>query len=216
MTKRSTAFLESYQLSGRPELQFNLANAYERLGRLEEALASLREYAPHAPPYEESTIQRRVENLQQRLDAGDSARTPPSSDPSVLPAVSRTGGLESREEESPSLTGPIVLLGVGGAVAATAVVLAVLANSARQDAEDACTQMGSAFLCPESAQSDVNREQDLSIAADITGGLSGALLAGGLIWLLIELTGDTEDPSAVGFDLQLSPERAGLQADFAF
>ncbi len=36
------AFQEAYRLSGRPLLLFNLANAYERLGRYAEALEALR------------------------------------------------------------------------------------------------------------------------------------------------------------------------------
>jgi len=62
------AFQESYHLSGRPLLLFNLANAYERLARYEEALAALRDYAPHAPVEEEDQIRARLRSLTRRAE----------------------------------------------------------------------------------------------------------------------------------------------------
>ena len=57
-------FLESYNLSGRPLLLFNLANAYERAGRYGEAAQALRAYEPHAMPDEREAIAGRLTRLE--------------------------------------------------------------------------------------------------------------------------------------------------------
>jgi tetratricopeptide (TPR) repeat protein len=61
------AFQEAYALSGRPALLYNMANAYERLGRLEEAIEALNEFRIHASPEQQEVLFSRVAALQQRL-----------------------------------------------------------------------------------------------------------------------------------------------------
>ena len=61
------AFRDAYALSKRPLLLFNLANAYERVGRYAKALESLRGYDPHALPDERDGISRRILNAESRV-----------------------------------------------------------------------------------------------------------------------------------------------------
>jgi hypothetical protein len=64
-----TEWLSGYQLEQRPEFQYNLAQAYERLGRLQDAVNSLQAFVGSADPddasYSDATA--RLASLQQRL-----------------------------------------------------------------------------------------------------------------------------------------------------
>lgn len=62
-------WLSGYELEQRPEFQYNLAQAYERLGRLQDAVDSLQRFVESADPddssYSDATA--RLASLQQRL-----------------------------------------------------------------------------------------------------------------------------------------------------
>ena len=64
-----TEWRSGYELEQRPEFQYNLAQAYERLGRLQEAVDSLQKFVESADPddasYSDATA--RLASLQQRL-----------------------------------------------------------------------------------------------------------------------------------------------------
>lgn len=64
-----TEWLSGYELEQRPEFQYNLAQAYERLGRLQDAVNSLQRFVESADPddssYSDATA--RLASLQQRL-----------------------------------------------------------------------------------------------------------------------------------------------------
>ncbi len=211
------AFRESYELSGRPELLYNLANAYERLGRLEEALAVLREYAPHAPSYDRSAVDRRVANLRDRLNQasraaaqGETGDDVDSDDGTISVGSPRT----TDAEEGPDLVGPIALIAAGGAAAVTAAVLGVLASSASSSTDDLCGDVGGRTVCSESAQSDVDTAASLALGTDIAGGVAAALGAAGVVWLLVELSGDAEEQPPVA--VQAGPNYAGVELRSTF
>lgn len=64
-----TEWLSGYELEQRPEFQYNLAQAYERLGRLQDAANALQRFVESADPddssYSDATA--RLASLQQRL-----------------------------------------------------------------------------------------------------------------------------------------------------
>jgi tetratricopeptide (TPR) repeat protein len=62
------ALKEAYELSHRPALLFNIANAYERLGRYEEALVYLNQYAPSAPEHQQHIVLKRIRAIEQRAE----------------------------------------------------------------------------------------------------------------------------------------------------
>ena len=76
------AFQESYKLSGIHDLLFNIANAQERQGDLEGAIASLNKYRIYAPPEEQSKLDRRLRALEARLDKQNAMTPAPSPVPS--------------------------------------------------------------------------------------------------------------------------------------
>jgi len=61
------AFMEAYRLSRRPDLLFNIANTYEQLGQIPEALDALQRYRVYARPDERDAIAERVRGWEQIL-----------------------------------------------------------------------------------------------------------------------------------------------------
>lgn len=78
------AFQSAYSLSPRPLLLFNMANAYERLGKLQEAIDTLNKYRVFADPVEQDILLARVQTLETRL-AQQRARVPLPDPQPVLP-----------------------------------------------------------------------------------------------------------------------------------
>lgn len=62
------AFQSAYDLSPRPLLLYNLANAHERLGQLPEAIDALNRYRIYADPQEQDILLARVQTLERRLE----------------------------------------------------------------------------------------------------------------------------------------------------
>lgn len=87
------AFQAAFDLSREQALQYNLANCYERLGRLREARDALNLYRAVAPAEERERLERRMANLEERLRteapppvATTTTTPPPSSVASAAPA----------------------------------------------------------------------------------------------------------------------------------
>ncbi|MEM1416369.1 MAG: tetratricopeptide repeat protein, partial [Myxococcota bacterium] len=188
------AFEEAYELSPRPLLLFNLANAQERAGRWEAARASLERYLPDAPARERgavemriTSLERRIERLERLRDEGDApdpevvAPAEPEPEPDPEPA--------ERRRSAPGLA----LTLAGGAVLATGAVLGGLALGARGNVDDACQDVeGAGRLCPSSVRSDADRDRAFSISADVLMGAGAATLAVGL-YLLLRKDDDADD-----------------------
>ncbi len=82
-------FREALALSDRKALLYNIANAQERLNDLEGALASLREYRPHADPKDRVSLDPRITSLEDRLFA-QSGQTPAGAGPRPAAGQGRT------------------------------------------------------------------------------------------------------------------------------
>ncbi len=92
------AFQAAFDISREQALQYNLANCYERLGRLREARDALNLYRAVAPAEERERLERRMANLEDRIRAEAQAPAPapvqttsppPSSPPPSSPPPSR-------------------------------------------------------------------------------------------------------------------------------
>lgn len=197
------AFRESYRLSGRPLLLYNLANAYERLGRYEEALSSLRAYAPHAGVEEESLIRRRIESLEQRADeqrdadrrggeSGDGGETGVSHANGTGTGATTTAPPPPTPTRPPpsddgAAISPAVWLLLGGSVAVGAgVVFAALASAARDDAGAHCRDTASTRVCDVAAEDALARDRTYSILADVSFVLGVGAAAAGIAWLVLD------------------------------
>lgn len=71
------AFQEVFRLTESPVLHYNLANCYERLGELQQAVDQLNLYRAVAGQDEVETLDRRLVNLERRLEEAAAVPAPP-------------------------------------------------------------------------------------------------------------------------------------------
>ncbi len=185
-------FQRAYQLSGRMEMLFNLANAYERMGRYELAGESLRGYLPHAPVAQRPVLERRLERLavlgveRRRRQA---TRQRPISPPS--PSAPRRPPAEDRKTDLGEAVG-YGLIGLGAAGVGVGVGFGIAALNARSEAEGLCTESGGRTLCPSSARDAVDRDASHSLVADVAV-LAGLVAAGTGVYLILSTDDDGEE-----------------------
>lgn len=181
-------FQRAYDLSGRPKLLFNLANAHERLANYEQAIALLRTYAKTVPSYEHDAIARRIRNIEKRADENSLKDVPPNPatsdggdvnalEPSPLDTVSLA---PSTSDTASGSTLGWVLVGTGVVLAAGGAASGFLALNARDDANALC-QNGH---CSENAMSAIDDDKLYSTVSDIGIGLGAATALTGLflVW----------------------------------
>lgn len=167
------AWAEAYRLSGRPLLLFNMANAAERIGRYDEAMALLSRYRAFAPADEREILDRRIRNIESRLaEAPSPAATttsapPPASDPD-------DGGRRVRVL-------PLVLGGVGVVGIGTGTALGVTALGARSAAAEDCLQVGESVWCTDDAAGALRADRSASLGADIAFGVGAAGVVGAVV-----------------------------------
>lgn len=173
------AFQESYRLSGRPLLLFNLANALERIGRYAEALDALRRYQPSAPPHEQMALRTRIATLEQRA-----AQQPA---PPATPASSGDSSL--------MLTGFLVG-GAGVALTVVGIVMGVLALDARAQAESGCVATETGTVCDASVRGALEDDATFALIADLGVGVGAAALAAGIVLVIVGAASSDGAPSA--------------------
>lgn len=209
------AFEKSYGLSHQPALKYNLANAYERLARYEEALSALKEYEPHAAADERDIVKRRIGKLQeradqQRLDKEKGAAPSPSSEPSTEAAPPASELDAPASGASVSSDTPVlgyVLVGAGALGIGLGAFFGIQALGTQSDAEAACKESSGARRCPSSARDTLDSNQRNAIIADV--GIGVGIVAAAVGTFLIfksksKETASTELRAAAG------PQGGGL------
>lgn len=200
------AFSDAYRLSPRPLLLYNLANAYERIGRYAEAVQMLEGYLPHAQISERATIQARLTNLQARVAAGEGA-------------PSRGGGGGGGE----ALIGVGIGVGGGGVLlAAAGIVMGVLALDARSGLESGesppCrTSADGRLFCTDRADGRLADGELYALLADIGMIGGGVVAAAGLVLLIVGATSSSGGGSAtLAPDVRVGPNggTVGLAGSF--
>lgn len=192
-----TEFEESYALSGRAALLFNLGTTLERLARWEEAADRFERFLAATPEYDRrADLESRIANLRRR--AADSAGE---------------GEAEGEAEVEPAPSGPSDLAFVGagvlvGSAAALigAIVLSVLALEEENAVRDGC------FATQSCTPDDVAGIDDLAVAADVTGtaSLGLAVLGAALIGIAHAGIGDEEAAEEATLTPMAGPTYAGL------
>ncbi|MEM9190017.1 MAG: tetratricopeptide repeat protein [Myxococcota bacterium] len=182
------AFDEAHALTGRPLLLFNLANAHERLGNLEEAISLLRRYAPDAPEYEHDTIARRIRNLERRIEeAGANEIGGPDLSTeqdinAIEDSLTRAPPPAESEQESSGVSIPgVVFLSVGIAALVAGGIFGGLALGKGSDLDDECLGQ----VCSEASRGLVDDQQTFALVADIgfiVGGIGSLVGLGFLVF----------------------------------
>lgn len=164
------AWQAAYELSQEPLLYYNIANAYERLGRYDEAIDALAQYRAFAPSGERDALDRRLRNLEKRRDEVASGSTGPVSPVApVGPSTARTVPLA-----------PVALVALGVAGLGTGAAMGLRSRTVSKELGGLCVEA----LCPEEAGPMLVTEQRSAIAADV-GFVVGAvgLGVGTVLWL---------------------------------
>ena len=199
-------FEHAYDLSGRHELLFNIAAAYERLGAYEEAINALSIYRQYAATEEQDLLQRRIENLgklQEKQQTNTAATKlpedlvptnqdkPPSKDvsaeqPDTPKIQTEEGGYEASNTTNrlnEGLFNKNSLIMYSSTTAALAVGLTLWSKQQARLLEDQCFSLSldaskSEYVCPASAMGMIKTERSTAIGADISWFLSitGAVL----------------------------------------
>lgn len=194
-----SAFEEAYSLSARPLLLFNIANAQERLGRLVDALDNLRLYLEDAPGDERPVLERRIRQLEQRVEQQQAeARqraddTQSIADRAANAAADRVAGRQGHEPPGhPTDPLPWVALIGGGTLAVLAAIFGGLALSARGDLSSAgdathpplCVAAASGSYCTAAANGSLSNDSLFSVLTDVTAVLAIAGITTGIVLLV--------------------------------
>lgn len=185
------AFKQGYDLSKLPAFLYNIANAYERLGDFEQAIAYLNQYRALASADERETLERRIRAMEKRLAETPAPAPEPESAPAAQgpatasgPAPTTSGPTPGTSSASASARGGVVLLGASGGLLATGAIFGVRASSAREEALGMCVEQGGGLLCPGTAATALRRETVSAVVADSALVLGGAGLLGGAALLV--------------------------------
>jgi tetratricopeptide (TPR) repeat protein len=201
----------------------NLARAYELNGQFAHAIVALETFIQRAPDSGETeALQRRIENLQQkqreRAEAeAAAARAKARAERQRAQAAAKPKEPADEEmegaQDEPSGAGrsvlPLVLTGVGVAVAGTG---AVLWYGAHQDVQDVESQCGGR-QCPSELSKKGNDAIDRQIRWAVVAGAGGALALGGLIWYFAQ---PSDDAAETTFTPVLAPGLAAFSVQSAF
>jgi tetratricopeptide (TPR) repeat protein len=195
-------FIEAHRLSKRPDLLYNISVCYERLGRWDDAIASLQQYLterPEAP--DRAVIESRVANYQQRRDqelARAAAPPPPPTapPPTVAPAPRRH-------------VASWIVGGIGAGLLIAALGTGVTAHLTYNDLFMKC----GGTVCSASDQTLRDEEsfgRALTISTDVLLAVGGATLVAGVILFIVEAR---KKPASTPH-AWLSPSTGGLQVQF--
>lgn len=154
-------FVEAYEISKRPVLLFNVANAYERMGEYEKAASYLREYLKAPRVDDVVSVRERI----RRLEAAEAERK------REIERVKQEAAEAAKKNQPkpPSRVPAYVLFGMSGAATISAVVFGLAANSAGNDASASCSsRVADTPICLASAQDALDRETRNAIITDIS------------------------------------------------
>ncbi len=196
------AWRAAYDLSPRPLLLYNIASAEERSGQWKEAIETWNRYRAFAPSEEREVLEQRIRNLEKRVaeveekaaESEGPTRAPwqPEAEPEPEKIDGGEAGATSAETTEAQATapppppgphpGPFVLLGGGFVGIAAGAVLGGLALDTRGQVTEACYSDGNEILCPNTAESLLEQDQQMSLGADLAFGLGiGVAIAGGTL-----------------------------------
>jgi hypothetical protein len=163
-------FERAHELSGRPQLLFNIGATFERMGERARAIDAFERYLREVPDaHNRSEVEERLHMLRAGLDARES---PPSD-----------GGPGAA---------PWIVVGSGAVAAGVGAVFLGLASGAKGRVESA--PMGTYW---DTVEGDAADASTFSIVGAILLGVGGAALVGGLVWLLVGGDGEAEQGVAI-------------------
>jgi tetratricopeptide (TPR) repeat protein len=212
-------FKKSHQLSGRPELLFNIARCHEVLAQLEEAVAAYERYLKERPDAPNADlVTSRLATLRKRLEVKRREDSEAEKKRRAEKEQRRRAGAERHEDrrqqpaERPSRwkrTAGWVTLGVGAAALCTGVIFGVMARGKAAEFEDGVAE-GKLYYELDEIDSQGKRFNNVALATLIVGGVGVAAGGGMLIWDWISTRGERRSARLLPF------ASGGLAAHFSF
>ncbi len=198
------AWKQAYDISERPLLLYNIANALERIGEWQEAFDYLNQYRAFAKADERDTLDRRMRSIERRLEdkrsdeeaVAEEARTAEearAAEETSAGTENTSGGntLSTTSTTRAGAAGPnpggVILLGAGLGGVAVGGIFGGLAVNARADAASLCSS-GDPVLCPDTAREALDNDRNFALASDISMIAGGAVAAAGLVVLIVDAT----------------------------
>lgn len=191
------AFQEAYNLSQRPALLFNIANAQERAGQWGKAMDTLGKYRVYAPEDERETLDRRIRNIERRIDELKAAQPMEKPPVSIVPP-------KPEKQATILRPAPLALGGLGLVGFGVGAGFGVAALAARSDADAMCAPAGASHVCPDAAAVALAADKQNAMFADISFGVG---TAGMLTGIALGLWGQ-------GGPLAVSPGMISVHGDF--
>ena len=189
------AFRESYALSQRPLLLYNIALCYHRLLQLEEALEYYRRYLVEMPdPPQASAVRAQIEIIEDSLASRGNDTSGEGGAQSDGPQVVAPGEGSTADSGSGADWVPWALVGVGGAALVASVITGVAALGEQSTLDGMCDAGG----CDPGFEDAQDRGRALSIATDVLWVSGAVLAAAGLVWGLIQLGSGDDVQVAAG------------------
>lgn len=186
---------QSYELSKEPLIYESIANAYERLGDTKHAVENLKEWRKVAPFREHQTLDSRISRLEARLatEEAEAAKREAERRELAEKEEARARELElKRRAEEEAARGPSAkailnysLIGGGGLLVATGIVLDVVAASKRSELGDACRATVNGQFCLSSERSAIATSNTMAIAGDIAWIAGGVAATAGVAMLVM-------------------------------
>ncbi len=194
------AWQKSYDLSKEPLIFENIGNAYERLGKPKEARDALSKWREVAPPEEHTILDRRIANLDQRIQREEEEERRKKAEEEELKKRADAHGPGGGEvARGPAFSIPGVIIGsVGLAAVIAGVAVDGAAASKRPDASTACKKSGTSQLCLASAKDDIKTSNTLAVAGDVTWIIGAAAVATGGVLLLTYKRPTSKEPPKTG------------------
>ncbi len=173
------AFEYSYELSGDPNLLYNISLCYDRLSAFEQAVEYMTYYRELAPAAEHPDIDAQIGSLQQRLQAQRAKGQPIAARPLSEPGLGQAPPDPSTVPEPPKgpriMTPALISLAVVGGVS-----LGVAAGTgpaslvATRRVEEDCASSEGGLHCRDITASGRQRARALAITTDVALGVGAA------------------------------------------
>jgi tetratricopeptide (TPR) repeat protein len=205
----------AYELKPLADLQYNLAQCYERLGKLEEAASAYEKYlAGRADAPDRKVVQARIENLRERKKAGEEGKPPPAEpqEKVVLKTV-----IIYKEIPQPGRAARFTayaLWVVAAAGVATGIAYAVLAKQAADEVSRGGNPANPVPWDQERATQESGRTYP--IVSGVTFALGAVALAGGIALYFAGNKADREARKQLTLAPSVGPGGGGLAISGAF
>jgi tetratricopeptide (TPR) repeat protein len=176
--------LEARELHPEPVLLYNLARAYEGLGRFEEALGAYRDYLDEDPETRDrGAIERRIASLETELDERRRLEEARERDRGAADAPARARpSTGPPEDEASSDIAPWIVGIVGLSIVGAGAGVALAADARRSDAEEDPVHA--------SSRQSFRDARDLATVANVVMAAGGLVAAGALVWILLSGGGE--------------------------